>query len=73
MRNLSDLLTWLEYGRVSGYIAARESKAQEEHWAHLLRPLLARQDFESVQQAGAECLKCGGQKNPGMSCINCDV
>jgi hypothetical protein len=40
MRDLNDLLTWLEYGRTSGYVAARESREQEEHWADLLRELM---------------------------------
>jgi hypothetical protein len=40
MKDLKDLLTWLEYGRESDYVAARESKEQEEHWAALLRGLL---------------------------------
>lgn len=39
-RNLEELLAWLEYGRVSGYRAARCSEAQEHHWADLLRELL---------------------------------
>jgi len=40
-RNLDDLLCWLEYGRTSGYKAARCSEAQELHWADLLRRLIA--------------------------------
>ena len=39
-RNLDELLSWLEYGRTSGYRAARCSEAQEHHWADLLRALL---------------------------------
>lgn len=37
---LDGLLTWLEYGRTSGYPAARQSREQEEHWADLLRGAL---------------------------------
>jgi hypothetical protein len=36
-RNLQDLVTWLEYGKTSGYVAARCSKQQEEHWGMLLK------------------------------------
>lgn len=40
LRNLNDLVTWLEYGKTSGYIAAREPKEQEEHWTNMLKNLL---------------------------------
>jgi hypothetical protein len=47
-RNLHDLLVWLEYGKTSGYyVAARCSKAQEEHWAKLLRYVM--QILETTQ------------------------
>lgn len=39
-RDLQSLLDWLEYGRTSGFRAARQSKAQEEYWADLLRQKL---------------------------------
>lgn len=41
-RNLDELLSWLEYGRQSGYKAARCSEQQEHHWADLLRGLMSR-------------------------------
>jgi hypothetical protein len=40
-RNLAELLCWLEYGRTSGYRAARCEQAQEHHWADLLRAILS--------------------------------
>ena len=40
-RDLQPLVDWLEYGRTSGYRAARCSEAQELHWAGLLKKLLA--------------------------------
>jgi hypothetical protein len=39
-QDLDDIIVWLEYGITSGYIAARQSKGQEEYWAELLRNLL---------------------------------
>lgn len=48
MRNLKDLVAWLEYGRTSGYVAARESKEQEEAWADQLKVLLA--DIDALQE-----------------------
>jgi hypothetical protein len=41
LRDLNELVDWLEYGKTSGFIAARESKEQEEHWAQLLGTLMA--------------------------------
>ncbi len=41
-RDLDQLADWLEYGKTSGYIAARCSKAQEEYWAIQLRELIHR-------------------------------
>ena len=40
-QNLHDLIRWLEYGKTTGYIAARQRKEQEEHWADQLKELLA--------------------------------
>lgn len=40
-RNLDELLAWLEYGKESGFKAARCSEAQEHHWADLLRQMLS--------------------------------
>lgn len=51
MRDLNDLVAWLEYGRTSGYIAARESKEQEEHWAQLLRELIAEHEAMDTKLA----------------------
>jgi hypothetical protein len=39
-QDLDDIIVWLEYGKTSGYIAARQSKKQEEHWAGLIRNIL---------------------------------
>jgi len=41
MRNLHDLIRWLEYGKTSGCEAARCSVKQEEHWAEELKLLLS--------------------------------
>lgn len=39
-QDLDDIIIWLEYGKTSGYIAARQSKEQEEYWAGLIRNIL---------------------------------
>lgn len=54
MRGLRDLLCWLEYGRESGHIAARESKEQEEAWARQLRALLTARDRMSERWADGD-------------------
>lgn len=42
-QDLDDLIIWLEYGKTSGYIAARQSKEQEEYWGKLVRGILCRE------------------------------
>lgn len=72
MRNLEDLITWLEYGRTSGYIAAREPKAQEEHWADLLKKALNEKAslFDRLNKA-IHWLRRLEEEYPG--CINKDA
>ena len=40
-QNLHDLIRWLEYGRKTGFEAARQSKEQEEFWADQLKMLFS--------------------------------
>ena len=39
-QDLDDLIIWLEYGKTSGNIAARQSQEQEEYWGKLVRNIL---------------------------------
>jgi hypothetical protein len=48
MLDLYDLIDWLQYGKESGYVAARCSKIQEEHWATLLAEKLFAQERWTV-------------------------
>jgi hypothetical protein len=53
-QNLHDLVSWLEYGKNSGYVASRQSKRQEERWADQLRQLLSSNSSAPMSQAKLE-------------------
>lgn len=84
--DLDDLINWLEYGKTSGYIAARNSKEQEEHWATLLRNLLCKDLIKELMFFGdntfrVRCALCNNElsgtitkdgHNIGIDTIPCE-
>lgn len=59
MLGLADLVNWLEYGKATGYKAARQDESQELEWATLLRQALIEMQTERThrERLAAACLK----------------